>query len=221
MKICQIATVGENIEWILKGLLIFKANKLVLISTTDPEFTKKIKEIRGRLLDPKFETIPIDIEERLIKSENPLEFINTFKEIILQNFKNGFQIEINATAGLRVWQLLGYFTKIQLKNFIDKYFIINKRTGEPIIFPPNILSKTEQLILDIIGNEEKNIEKIKEIYEKFKGKEVSKGLMSKYLTKLKEKDLVEESIKSKFKFFIQSEIGKNYQKHLNFLDLLY
>ncbi len=221
MKVCQIATVGENIEWILRGLLLFKANKLVLVSTTDPEFINKIKDIRERLLDPKFETSPIDIEEKLIKSEDLLEFINVFKEIILENFKNGYQIEINATAGLRVWQLLGYFIKIQLKDFIDKYFIINKRSGEPIILPPSVLSKTEQLILDVIGNEEKNIEKIKEIYEKIKGKDVSKGLMSKYLTKLKEKDLVEESIKNKFKFFKSSELGKIYQNPLNFFDMLY
>ncbi|MFX1457771.1 MAG: hypothetical protein ACFFDB_20575, partial [Promethearchaeota archaeon] len=171
MKVCQIATVGENIEWILKGLLLFKANKLVLISTSDPEFTNKIKEIKDRLLDPKFEMIPIEIEEKLIKNDDVLEFINIFKETVLENYKEGYQIDINATAGLRVWQLLGYFTKIQLKDQINMYFIINKRSGEPILFPPNILSKTEQLILDLIGNEENDIEQIKDIYEKTKGKE--------------------------------------------------
>ncbi len=221
MKVCQIAIVGENIEWILKGLLLFKANKLVLISTSDPEFTNKIKEIKDRLLDPKFEMIPIEIEEKLIESEVLLEFINIFKETVLENYKKGYQIEINATAGLRVWQLLSYFTKIQLKDLIDKYFIINKRSGEPILFPPKILSKTEQLILDLIGSEEKDIEQIKEIYEKAKGKEVSKALMSKYLTKLKEKNLVEESTKNKFKFFKSNELGKMYQNPINFLDILY
>ena len=216
MKVCQIATVGENIEWLLKGLLLFKANKLVLISTSDPEFTKKIGEIKKRLLDPSFETIPLEIEEKIIESEDPLEFITIFKNAILENFKSGYQIEVNATAGLRVWQLLGYFTKIQLKNMVNLYFIINKKSGEPIIFPPSILSATEQLLLDVIGNEEKNIEKIKENYELFKAKEVSKGLISKYLTKLKEKNLIEESTKNKFKFFKSTKLGKIYQNPLNY-----
>ena len=216
MKICQIATVGENIEWILKGLLLFKANKLVLISTSDPKFTKKIEEIKKRLLDPEFETNPLEIEERIIESEDPLDFITIFKNTILENFKIGYQIEVNATAGLRVWQLLGYFTKIQLKNIINSFFILNKKSGEPIIFPPSILSATEQLILDVIGNGEKNIEKIKEKYELSKAKEVSKGLISKYLTKLKEKNLIEESTKNKFKFFKLTKLGKIYQNPLGY-----
>ncbi len=140
MRICHIATIGENIEGILKGLLLFKANKLVLISATDFEFKNKIKDIKDRLLDPKFQMTLIDIEEKLIESKNLLEFIMIFKEVILENYENGYQIEINLTAGPRVWQLLGYFIKIQFKDIIDKYFIINKRNGEPIIFPPNILS---------------------------------------------------------------------------------
>lgn len=211
MKICQIATVGENIEWILKGLILFKTNKLVLISTAELEFTNKIKEIKERLLDPDFETIPLDIEEKIIESKDPLEFITTFKKTILENFKNGYEIEINATAGLRVWQLLGYFTKIQLKNLIRRYFIINKRSGEPIIFPPYILSKTEQMILDIIGLEKKNIEEIKYSYEKLKDKAVTSALISKYLTKLKDNNLIFESKDRKIKFLELTDLGKLYQ----------
>jgi hypothetical protein len=220
MKVCQIATVGENIEWILKGLLLFETNKLVLISTNEPEFVNKIKNIRERLSDPKFEINPIVIEEFLINNGDPIEFLRVFKKSILDNFKDGFQIEINATAGLRVWQLLGYFAKIQLSNFIRKYFIIHKQSGEPVIFPPEILSKTEQIILDIIGNNDGKIEDIKEVYEKIKGKEVSKGLMSKYLTKLKEKNLITEMIKNKFKYFELTDVGTFYKNPIDFYEII-
>ena len=118
MKICQIATVGENIEWILKGLLLFRTDKLVLISTSDPKFVMKITEIKERLLDPAFETMPLEIQEKIIESEDPLEFTGVLKKTILENFHDDYEIEINATAGLRVWQILGYFTKIQFKNII-------------------------------------------------------------------------------------------------------
>ncbi len=210
MKICQIATVGENIEWILKGLLIFKANKLVLISTSDPEFIKKIQEIKKRLLDPDFKTDPLEIKEILIESEDPLEFITNFKKVILENFNNGYQIEINATAGLRVWQILSYFTKIQFKDIIKKYFIINKMNGLPLIFPPSILNKTEQTILDIIGSSKKNLKEVKHYYEKNKGKIVSISLISKYISKLKDRDLVQESKLKKIKYFELTHLGKIY-----------
>ncbi len=210
MKICQIATVGENIEWILKGLLVFKANKLVLISTSNPEFITKTQEIKKRLLDPDFEINPLDIKEVIIESEDPLEFITNLKKIILENFNNGYRIEINATAGLRVWQILSYFTKIQFEDIVRKYFIINKKNGQPIIFPPNILKKTEQTILDIIGFNKKNMKDIKQHYEKNKCKRVSISLISKYLTKLNEKNLIQVSKLKKIKYFELTNLGKIY-----------
>ncbi len=213
MKVCQIATVGENIEWILKGLLLYRANKLVLVSTTDPNFIDKINEIKDRLLDPNFEMTPIDIEEKLIESEDPLEFISIFKEAVLENYKKGYQIEINATAGLRVWQLLGYFTKIQLKKLVSKFFIINKRNNEPIIFPHRILSNTEQIFIDSIGHEKRNVEELKQIYEKLKNKEVTLSLISKYLAKLREQKLILELRESGKKYFTLTELGKIY--HIN------
>ncbi len=210
LKVCQIATVGENIEWIIKGLLLFKADKLLLISTSDPNFLEKIKEIKERLLDPKFERPPLDIEEIIIESADPLEFISTFKKIVIENFNQSYEIEINATAGLRVWQLLGYFTKIQLNNIISKYFIINKQSGEPIIFPPSILSNTEQILVDIIGDKRKNIERIKKDYEEIKNRSVSTALISKYLTKLREKRVLLETKTGKLKYFQLSRLGKIY-----------
>ena len=91
MKICQIATVGENIEWILKGLLVFKANKLVLISTSDPGFVKKTNDLKDRLSDAKFEFKPLDIEIKIIEKEDPLEFIHLLKTVILENIKQNHE----------------------------------------------------------------------------------------------------------------------------------
>jgi len=50
---------------------------------------------------------------------------------------------------------------------------------------------------------------------------VSKALISKNVIKLKEKNLVEESIRNNFKFFKLSELGKIYQNPLDFINVLY
>ncbi len=210
MKTCQIATVGENIEWILKGLLIFNANKLILISTSNPEFLKKIIDIKNRLIDPEFEFKPLEIEEIIIESENPFEFIKILKKIILENGRKGFQIEVNSTAGLTIWQTLSYFIAIQLREFVRNYFIINKQKGDAFSLPLLILNKTEQTFLDLLGEKTLNIEDLKTEYENFKKKEVSVGLISKYLTKLKEKKLIQESKVERFKFFRLTELGRIY-----------
>ena len=210
MKICQIAFIGENIEWVLRGILIYKTNKLILISTNNSKFIEKVKEIKERLLDPEFEKPPLEIEHFIIELEDPIEFSRTLKKAILHHHKKGFNIEINATAGLRIWQILGYFINLQLGDLIDLYFIINKRTGEPIIFPTGLLSKTEQLFLDIISEENLSIEDITKKYSDFKNKNVSLGLISKYLGKLKEKNLILESKSKKKKYFELTDLGKMY-----------
>ena len=156
-KICQIALVGQNIEWILKGILLYNTNRLILISTNNIEFIEKIDDVKQRLLDAAFEKSPIEIEHLIIEGEDPIEFSTILKKKIIQLHKDGYKIEINATAGLRVWQILGFFISLQLEDFIELYFIINKKTGEPIVFPTEILSKTEQLFLDIIS-EKKNVD---------------------------------------------------------------
>lgn len=218
-KVCQIAIIGENIEWVIKGILLFKANKLILISTDDLKFKDKINDLKKRLLDKKFETNPIKIEEIIIEGQDPLIFVNSLKECIFKNFEQGYSIEINATAGLRVWQILGYFISIQLKKMIQKFFIINKQKGEALIFPLEILNKTEQLILDLISGQTKNIEEIRHSYEKFKGKKVTAGLISKYLTKLKEKKLINENKKERFKNFKLTTLGLIYSNNLRFYEL--
>ena len=108
MKICQIAFIGNNIEWILKGLLIYSTHKLLIISTKDSEYIKKTEEIKTRLTDPKFELVPVEIMEIFIEIGNPAEFVKALKKIIVENYKDGYKIDINATTGLRVWQILAY-----------------------------------------------------------------------------------------------------------------
>ena len=210
MKVCQIALIGENIEWVLKGILLYKTNKLILISTNNSEFIEKVNEIKERLLDSEFQKAPLDIEHLVIEGEDHIEFSRILKNTILQHHKKGFNIEINATAGLRIWQILGYFIKLQLDDLIDMFFIIDKRTGEPIIFPPELLSKTEQLFLDIISEEKMSIEDINIKYSESKDKKVSLGLISKYLGKLREKNLILESKIKKKKYFELADLGKIY-----------
>ena len=106
MKVCQIALIGENIEWVLRGIFIYKTNKLILISTNNSEFIEKANEIKERLLDSEFEKSPLDIEHLIIEGENPIEFSRILKNTILQHHKKGFNIEINATTGLRIWKSL-------------------------------------------------------------------------------------------------------------------
>jgi len=215
MKICQIATIGENIEWIIKGVTSSKVDKLILISTNDTHFLEKIKDIKHRLLDPNFEMNPIEISEKIIESKDILKFLKVLKESILECNKNDYFVEINATAGLRIWQLLGYFTAIQLSDSVKKFFIIDKQNGHNLILPLQILGKTEEIILNILKDEMKNIEQIKKSYEIIKGKNVSYTLISKYLTKLKEKNLVNIHIKEKYKYFESSDFGKIYQNPLS------
>ena len=215
MKICQIATIGENIEWIIKGVTSSKVDKLILISTNETHFLEKIKDIKERLLDPNFEMNPIEISEEIIESRDILKFIKVLKEIILECNKNDYFVEINATAGLRIWQLLGYFTAIQLNGYVKNFFIIDKQNGLNLNLPLVILGKTEEIILDIIKDEMKNIEQIKKSYEIYKKKDVSYGLIWKYITKLKEKNLVNVYIRDKHKFFESSDLGKIYQNSLS------
>ena len=209
-KVCQIALVGQNIEWILKGILLYNTNKLILISTNNPEFIEKIDEVKKRLLDEEFEKSPIEIENITIAGDDQIEFSKTLKKLIIQNYNEGYRIEINATAGLRVWQILGFFISLQLENIIDLYFIINKKTAEPIIFPILILSKTEQIFLNIISENNMSIEEIKQKYSEYKNKHVSLGLLSKYLGKLKDKGIIKEAKSKKKKYFMLTKLGKFY-----------
>ena len=215
MKICQIATIGENVEWIIKGVISSKVDKLVLISTNEKRFLDKINDIKDRLLDPNFEMNPIEISEEIIDIKDNLKFLRVLKKVILESNKNGYSVEINATAGLRIWQLLGYFTAIQLSNSVKNFFIIDKQNGLNSNLPLVNIGKTEGIILNILKDEMKNIEQIKKSYEIFKGKEVSYTLISKYLTKLKEKNLVNIQVKEKYKFFESSDLGKIYQNPLS------
>ena len=88
--------------------------------------------------------------------------------------------------------------------------MINKKNGQPIIFPPSILNKTEQIILDTIGFNKRNIKQIKQYYEKHKCKKVTVSLISKYITKLKERNLVHESKLKNIKYFELTHLGKIY-----------
>lgn len=219
MKVCQIATIGENIEWIFKGLLLCQANKLILVSTNELRFKEKVKEIKKRLLDSQFEVNPLEIEEKIVEGHNILDFIKILKDTILENTIQGYSIEINATAGLTMWQILGYFTAMQLENVVHKFFIINKQKGEALILPLGTLSKTEQLIIDIIKNGSLSIEDIKKAYENLKSKKVSVALISKYLVKLKDRGLVSESKIERFKYFDLTSLGKMYNLNLDFQEL--
>ena len=48
MKICQIALIGENTEWVLRGILLYKTDKLILVSTNTTEIIEKANENKER-----------------------------------------------------------------------------------------------------------------------------------------------------------------------------
>ena len=139
MKICQIATIGENIEWIIKGVTSSRVDKLILISSNETRFLEKVKDIKDRLSDPNFEMNPIEISEEIIDGKDILKFLKVLKESIFECKKNDCLVEINATAGLRIWQLLGYFTAIQLNAYVKNFFIIDKQNGLNLNLPLIIL----------------------------------------------------------------------------------
>ena len=68
-------------------------------------------------------------------------------------------------------------------------------------------------------NQSKKIEEIRQFYEKFKGKKVSVGLISKYLAKLKEKKLINENKKERFKKFELTNLGLIYKNNLRLHEL--
>ena len=100
MKVCQIATVGRNPEWIQLGLFRFPTDLLILVTTEEylPE-AEKIKElVKG--IEVRIETIKAP--------RNTREIVLFFKKLINTLYQENYTIYINVTSGLvsserKVW----------------------------------------------------------------------------------------------------------------------
>ncbi len=204
-KNCQIVTIGENIEWVLRGIALEKVDKLYLIVTNEPEFIKKGDEIISRIGIEN-----LDIRMKVIDGTNILNFITILKQTIYSNSIKGYSISINITSGLRIWQLYAYFISIQLNSIIKNIFIVNKQTKQMITFPNLLLTKAEQEIIDILGIEGNTSRDLIELYGKERKINVSRAFLSKYLSSLRRFGLIESSQNGKKKDFNLTLKGQIY-----------
>jgi hypothetical protein len=206
MKVCQIATVGRNPEWIQIGLFRYPTNLLVLVTTK--EYLEKAKEIEELVKG-------IETKIEIIKEPRNAQYIVKFLKTLINNLsENQYEIMINVTAGLVSWQLLFYSTATILRKKVKSFFIIDKERKEPlqmVLYHP--LTSTEEKVLMIIPEEGGSLGKITQEFRdrtlKDTGEEKgSSGLISRYLKMLIEEELVESVGNAKSKTFRLTEKGK-------------
>ena len=114
MKVCQIATVGRNPEWIQLGLFRYPTNLLVLIVTE--EYLEKAHEIIGLVKG-------IDTQIEIVKEPRNAQYVvNFFKTLITSLHEKQYEILINVTSGLVSWQLLFYGTATVLRDKIKSFY---------------------------------------------------------------------------------------------------
>ncbi len=204
--ICHIAPLGMNTDWIKEGLLYFDWNYLLIITTSQKEYVDLAKKLEEELR-PSFKIsdkrpleskIKKEIEILIIEGRNILDFLRIIKKKIIQIRDLGYKIYFNATSGLELWKFVAYFLSAT-ENLIDKFYYIPKDSdlNEPIkpleIYIPIPLSKPLKKILSILH--EKKISQSGLV----KSTGYSKGLISRYLKKLKELGLIEISKKKRGK----------------------
>ncbi len=202
MKICQIATVGRNPEWIQLGLFRYPTSLLVLITTEDyleqaNEITELVKGIEVRI-------------EIIEKPRDSYYIVDFLKNLINDLHSKEYELMLNVTSGLVSWQLLFYSTATILKEKIKSFYIIDKERKEPMeMVLYQKLSKTEERVLLLIPEEGVKLEaittKYKELQEDKKG---SSGLLSRYLKQLTAEGLVTSRGSTKNKLFLLTEKGK-------------
>jgi len=199
MKVCQIATVGRNPEWIQLGLFRYPTNLLVLIVTE--EYLEKAQEIAEGIKG-------INSQIEIVKDPRNAQYlVNFLKTLINQLSKEEYQILINVTSGLVSWQLLFYGVATILRDKIHTFFIIDKERKEPlemVLYKP--LSKTEREVLMAVPDEGGTLSKITQMFRKVRQAEIGKeegssALISRYLKTLAEEGLVESQGRAKVKEF--------------------
>ena len=211
VKYCQFAIVGHNIEWVLKGVFYFRTDALVLICSDDEGIIKLAEEIKQKLQEMNQSSTLLPIEIVIISGRAPLEYVLIVKKMIMKYVKLGYQIDFNITAGFRIWQNLTYFIAFHLREYFHSLFIIIKDLDQPYELPLNMLTRSEQVICNSLADSPKTIEEIKRYYvRKTKSQKISNAFISKYLSKLKKMDLIQERREGKTKIFSLTEMGKYY-----------
>jgi hypothetical protein len=205
MKVCQIATVGRNPEWIQLGLFRYPTNLLVL--TVTEEYLEKAHEIIELVKG-------IDTQIEIVKEPRNAQYVvNFFKKLINSLYEKKYDILINVTSGLVSWQLLFYGTATVLRDKIKSFYIVDKERKEPlemILYKP--LTKTERDVLMVIPDEGGSLGKITQEFRKWRHSETgeeegSSALLSRYLRILTEEGLVETTGRAKAKKFHLTEQG--------------
>ena len=206
MKICQIATVGRNPEWIQLGLFRYSTNLLVLVTTE--EYIDKAEEAKALV-----KGIETRIEV-LKESRDPRKIVEFLKRLINSLYDDDYKIYMNITSGLVSWQLLFYSTATILREKVSKFYLIDKERKEPlemVLYKP--LSKPEQKVILSMPDDEISLG---DITESFRAKSLdpktgqpkgTSGLLSRYLKVLTEEGLVETVGKNKQKTFRLTEQG--------------
>jgi hypothetical protein len=202
MKICQIATVGRNPEWIQLGLFRYPTSLLVLITTQDyleqaNEITELVKGIEVRI-------------EIIEKPRDSYYIVDFLKNLVNELHSKDYELMLNVTSGLVSWQLLFYSTATILKEKIKSFYIIDKERKEPMeMVLYQKLSKTEERVLLLIPEDGIKLEAITEKYKKQQeNKKGSSGLLSRYLKQLTAEGLVTSRGSTKNKLFLLTEKGK-------------
>ena len=215
--------IGDNPSWIKAGLHYYDWNYLLIISTNDKKYLQISQDLKSELEQSTKLNLNKSLDKRLskrieilvIKNREILEFIINLKQKIRDIARKNYEVYFNATSGLQLWKFAMYFIYTEEK-FITKFFYFptdapNYEELSPIEFykPLNISESLKKTLL-LFKFQENSLEDIMNKYDENNGKKVSKGLISRYLNRLKDLNLLKETKKKekRQKIFEITEKGK-------------
>ena len=218
-RICHIAPLGMNYDWIKEGIIYYDWNYLIILTTAEQQYIDLANKLKQELtpgfrisdkreLENKLKKV---IEIITIESRDAINYIHLIKNKLREIKKLGYQIYFNATSGLQIWKFISYFMGAT-ENLIDKFYYIptDSNLDIPIrpleIYLPIRLSGPLRNILQILNTQQISQ---KGLVEKT---QFSKGLISRYIKNLRDLSLIEvlEMQKGKERFFEITDKGKWY-----------
>ncbi|MHA1249356.1 MAG: hypothetical protein ACTSRP_05135 [Candidatus Helarchaeota archaeon] len=221
--ICQVASIGENPDWIKAGLNYYGWNRLLILSTNDEKYIKLSNQLKSELEPLTKLDFKSKVDERSIKhieilildGRDILQFLMQIKDKLRLIRQKKYLIYYNATTGLQTWKFGMYFIYTE-ENLIDKfYYFYTDISGDEMIKPiefqkPLKINESLKRLLKIFQNNQYSLDDLINIYEKKYNKKMTKGLFSRYLSELKELELIKESKekKGRKKLFYLTNKGK-------------
>ena len=218
-RICHIAPLGMNSDWIKEGIIYYDWNYLIILVTAEQEYIDLANKLKQELtpgfrisdkreLENKLKKV---IEIITIESRDAINYIHLIKNKLREIKKLGYQVYFNSTSGLQIWKFISYFLGAT-ENLIDKFYYIPTDSNldfsiRPLeIYLPIPLSAPLSNILQILNAQQISQ---KGLVEKT---QFSKGLISRYIKNLRDFGLiyVSEKQKGKERFFEITEKGKWY-----------